>query len=87
MDLLFVCNVCKLEFPINEKANRYKRCIQCHKDKEKDRRIKNWKQIEQKRENYKERAKLIKKEYREKNKDKIKEYNKNYRLKKKLEDD
>ncbi len=70
MEILFTCNVCKIEFPISERAKKYKRCIQCHKVKEKERRDKDWKQILLRREKYKERAKIVKKEYREKNKDK-----------------
>ena len=41
----FVCNICGIEFPKNEKVNKYKRCVQCHKEKEKERRLLNWKQI------------------------------------------
>jgi hypothetical protein len=35
----FVCNICGIEFPKNEKANKYKRCVQCHRVKEKERRL------------------------------------------------
>ena len=76
---IFVCNICKLEFPESEKKKGYKRCINCHRQAEKERRIKNWRAIEQRRENYKERAKIIQKEYRIKNKDKINAQNKEKR--------
>ena len=82
----FVCNICGIEFPKNEKANKYKRCVQCHKEKEKERRLLNWKQIEERREKYKERAKVVKKEYRLKNKDKINERNKELRQNKIIEE-
>jgi len=83
---IFVCNICKKEFPENEKANRYKRCMNCHKQSEKERRIKNWKEIDQRRENYKERAKIVQKEYRIKNKDKINAQNKERRQKQIIEE-
>ena len=82
----FICNVCIIEFTISERKYPYKRCINCHKEKEKERREKDWKQIEYNREKYKERAKLIKKEYIEKNKDKLNEYNKKYKQRKVLEE-
>ena len=78
---IFVCNVCKKEFSESERAKQYKRCIECHKECERKRRILNWKGIEQRRENYKERAKIIQKEYRIKNKDKINAQNKENRQK------
>ena len=31
----FICSVCKKDFPVSEKARKYKRCITCHKEKEK----------------------------------------------------
>jgi len=82
----FVCNICGIEFPKSDKANKYKRCVQCHREKEKERRLLDWKQIEERRENYKERAKIIKKEYRLKNKDKINERKKELRQKKIIEE-
>ena len=81
-----MCNICGIEFPKNEKVNKYKRCVQCHKEKEKERRLLNWKQIEERREKYKERAKVVKKEYRLKNKDKINERNKELRRNKIIEE-
>ena len=82
----FVCNICELEYPIIEKQNKYRRCKQCHKEKEKERRIDDWKKIENRRENYKERAKLIRKEYVIKNKDIMNEKRKIYKEKKILEE-
>ena len=82
----FVCNICGIQFPKSDKANKYKRCVQCHREKEKERRLLDWKQIEERRENYKERAKIIKKEYRLKNKDKINERKNELRQKKIIEE-
>ena len=82
----FVCNICVLEYPIIEKETNRRRCKQCHKEKEKERRIIEWKQIEKRRENYKERAKLIRKEYIIKNKDIMNEKRKIYKEKKILEE-
>jgi hypothetical protein len=82
----FVCNICELEYPNIEKEKNRRRCKQCHKEKEKERRIIEWKQIKKRRENYKERAKLVQKEYIIKNKDIINEKRKIYKEKKILEE-
>ena len=84
--ILFTCNVCQLEFPLSDKAKRNKRCIECHRQKEKERRLLDWRQIEVRREKYKERAKIIKKEYRENNKEKLSERRKINREKKIIEE-
>ena len=59
----FICSVCKKDFPVSEKARKYKRCITCHKEKEKVRRILNFRDIEEYRERYKEKGKEPRKQY------------------------
>ena len=83
---LFICNVCQIEFPLSDKAKRNKRCKECHSKKEKERRLLDWRQIEVRREKYKERAKIIKKIYRENNKEKLSERRKINREKKIIEE-
>ena len=63
----FICNVCKQDIPVSGKVKGYKRCITCHREKEKLRRIINFRETEA---------------YREKNRDKKKETRKQTRVKK-----
>ena len=63
----FICNLCKKDIPLSEKVKDYKRCITCHKEKEKVRRIINFREIELSREKHKDKRKETSKHTRIKN--------------------
>ena len=36
---VFICSICEIEFPIESKAKRNKRCVPCHRETESERRM------------------------------------------------